>query len=84
MAVFHCNHGKGRTGTIICCFFLYTGAFKSPKEALHFYAERRFEHAEGYGVTQPAQIKYIEYFCETLNLIKYPKVLAIKSIVFKS
>lgn len=28
IAVFHCNHGKGRTGTIICCFFLFMGIFK--------------------------------------------------------
>lgn len=35
-------------------------------------------------MTQPAQIKYIEYFCETLNKIRYPKVVAIKSIIFKS
>lgn len=84
VAVFHCNHGKGRTGTIICCFFLFIGVFKEPKEALNFYAEKRFETAEGYGVTQPAQVKYIEYFFETLTKIKYPKVLALKSIIFKS
>lgn len=35
-------------------------------------------------MTQPAQIKYIEYFNETLNKIRYPKVVAIKSIIFKS
>jgi phosphatidylinositol-3,4,5-trisphosphate 3-phosphatase/dual-specificity protein phosphatase PTEN len=28
VAVFHCNHGKGRTGTIICCFLMYIGIFK--------------------------------------------------------
>ena len=28
---------------------------------MKFYASRRFA-AEGYGVTQPCQIKYIEYF----------------------
>ena len=28
ISVFHCNHGKGRTGTIICCFFLFLGSFK--------------------------------------------------------
>ena len=58
IAVFHCNHGKGRTGTIICCFFLYLGLFQEPADAMKFYASRRFA-AEGYGVTQPCQIKYI-------------------------
>jgi phosphatidylinositol-3,4,5-trisphosphate 3-phosphatase/dual-specificity protein phosphatase PTEN len=31
IAVFHCNHGKGRTGTIICCFFLFMGVFQDYK-----------------------------------------------------
>lgn len=27
ICVVHCNHGKGRTGTLICCFMLFTGYF---------------------------------------------------------
>ena len=27
VCVVHCNHGKGRTGTLICCFLLYSGFF---------------------------------------------------------
>lgn len=61
IAVFHCNHGKGRTGTIICCFFLFLGQFKETSDVMKFYAERRFA-SEGYGVTQPCQILYIKYF----------------------
>jgi phosphatidylinositol-3,4,5-trisphosphate 3-phosphatase and dual-specificity protein phosphatase PTEN len=38
IAVFHCNHGKGRTGTIICCFFLFLGLFKDSQEVMKFYA----------------------------------------------
>jgi phosphatidylinositol-3,4,5-trisphosphate 3-phosphatase/dual-specificity protein phosphatase PTEN len=34
VAVFHCNHGKGRTGTIICCFFLFMGIFNDYKEVM--------------------------------------------------
>ena len=40
--VVHCNHGKGRTGTIIVCLLLYCNFFDSPEEALEFYAKRRF------------------------------------------
>ena len=29
VSVVHCNHGKGRTGTLICCFLLYSGFFKT-------------------------------------------------------
>lgn len=58
VCVVHCNHGKGRTGTLICCFLLYTGYFIKAEDAMKFYEKQRFEK-EGYGVTQPCQIKYI-------------------------
>jgi phosphatidylinositol-3,4,5-trisphosphate 3-phosphatase and dual-specificity protein phosphatase PTEN len=61
IAVFHCNHGKGRTGTIICCFFLFMGVFKDSREVMHYYGKQRFRR-EDYGVTQPCQIQYINYF----------------------
>jgi phosphatidylinositol-3,4,5-trisphosphate 3-phosphatase/dual-specificity protein phosphatase PTEN len=83
IAVFHCNHGKGRTGTIICCFFLFMDQFHDYKDVMRFYAKRRFEK-DGYGVTQPCQIKYIEYFQNFLKNPKtYPQVLCIKKITFK-
>lgn len=66
VSVIHCNHGKGRTGTLICCFLLYSGYFTDADEAMAFYAKQRFEK-EGYGVTQPCQIKYIYYFNQILR-----------------
>ena len=30
----HCNHGKGRTGTKIIAFIMFTGFFNKFKEAL--------------------------------------------------
>lgn len=81
--MFHCNHGKGRTGTIICCFFLFMGVFANYEEVMKFYAEKRFEK-EGYGVTQPCQIQYIRYFQIYLNNPQlYPRVLYIKKITLK-
>lgn len=80
VAVIHCNHGKGRTGTLICCLLLYLGAFADYKEAMKFYARKRFE-VEGLGVTQPCQIKYIEYFSQLLKTKLFPRVLAIKKIL---
>jgi len=50
---------------------------------MKFYAKKRFEK-DGYGVTQPCQIKYIEYFQHYLTHPKiYPQVLHIKKITFK-
>ncbi len=39
----NCNHGKGRTGTIVCCFLLYCNMFKDAELTLDFYAKKRFE-----------------------------------------
>ena len=77
----HCNHGKGRTGTIICCFLLFCGGFTGPKDALTYYARKRFER-EGMGVTQPCQIRYIHYFHELMSGPKRsPSVVAITQLV---
>lgn len=71
----HCNHGKGRTGTIIVSLLLFVNFFNEAEEAMQFYAKHRF-HEEGYGVTQPCQIRYIQYFhtlllYKKINLIPY-------------
>ena len=60
MAV-HCNHGKGRTGTTIIAFLIYTGFFNKFTDALEFYNKRRFI-SKTYGVSQPCQKRYLEYF----------------------
>lgn len=57
----HCNHGKGRTGTSIISFLLFTGFFEKYDEALNFYNMRRFVSLT-YGVSQPCQKRYLSYF----------------------
>lgn len=47
--VVHCNAGKGRTGTAISCFLLYTGLVNSAEDAIRYYGIKRFKH--GVGVT---------------------------------
>ena len=49
----HCNAGKGRTGSTISCFLMYSGLSKNYFEALTFYGYKRFKN--GRGVTQPSQ-----------------------------
>ena len=56
----HCNGGKGRTGTLICCYMLYIGFADSAQNAMTYYGWKRFKN--GLGVTQPSQIRYIYYF----------------------
>jgi protein-tyrosine phosphatase len=57
----HCNHGKGRTGTTIIAFLMFTGFFEKFDEALTFYNKRRFISLT-YGVSQPCQKRYLGYF----------------------
>jgi phosphatidylinositol-3,4,5-trisphosphate 3-phosphatase/dual-specificity protein phosphatase PTEN len=33
----HCLAGKGRTGTVICCYLLYSGRFCSAEDVLLYY-----------------------------------------------
>ena len=43
IVVINCKAGKGRTGTVLCCFLLYSGVFDHPADALAYYAKKRFQ-----------------------------------------
>ncbi|GAM25775.1 hypothetical protein SAMD00019534_089500 [Acytostelium subglobosum LB1] len=60
VAVVHCKGGKGRTGTIICCYLYYCSHFDTMEQCLKHFAERRSTKHKG--VTQPSQQRYINYF----------------------
>jgi phosphatidylinositol-3,4,5-trisphosphate 3-phosphatase and dual-specificity protein phosphatase PTEN len=60
----NCKAGKGRTGTLICCYLLFCGRLQSTEDALKYYKAKRF--SRGGGVTQPSQIRYIYYFLDIL------------------
>ena len=50
--VVHCNAGKGRTGTSVSCFLIYTGLVDNFVDAMTYYGWQRF--SSGRGVTQPS------------------------------
>ena len=52
VGVVNCDAGKGRTGTFISWFLLYSRRFLVPGEALEYYKRRRF--LKGGGVTHPS------------------------------
>lgn len=55
-AVVHCKAGKGRTGSMICSYLIFSGLANDVEEASRMYAERRSEKLKG--VTVPSQIRH--------------------------
>lgn len=68
----HCLAGKGRTGTVIVSYLLYSGLFHDPDEAALFFALRRSNN--NWGVTGPSQQRYIRYFWEILRTKRAPNL----------
>lgn len=66
----HCLAGKGRTGTVIVSYLLFSGLFHDPDEAALFFALRRSNN--NWGVTGPSQQRYIRYFWEILRAKRAP------------
>lgn len=79
----NCKAGKGRTGTLICCYLIYCGKVNSVEDALKYYRVKRF--SKGGGVTQPSQVRYIHYFNEIFKgNIKSPLSVYLDKIELKT
>ena len=70
IVVVNCNAGKGRTGSLICSFLLYSGCFTIAQDAFDYYSLKRFK--KGHGLTHASQRRYVEYFFNILQSKKFP------------
>jgi phosphatidylinositol-3,4,5-trisphosphate 3-phosphatase/dual-specificity protein phosphatase PTEN len=83
VAAIHCKAGKGRTGLMVCAWLLFSKQEKTVDEALYFYGMMRTQ--DNKGVTIPSQVRYIQYFHESLTNgtpIVEPKLMLLNRIVF--
>ena len=77
--IVNCKAGKGRTGTLICCYFIFCGRIHDPSQALRYYKNKRF--TKGGGVTQPSQIRYVNYFADIFHRrVRSPMIYQLSSI----
>lgn len=73
----HCKGGKGRTGTLIAAYLMFTGLKRSATAALRHFAHLRTHPgaASFQGVQAPSQERYVRYFERLLGnkLLQIPQ-----------
>eukprot|EP01125_Pyxidicula_operculata_P010193 TRINITY_DN3359_c0_g1_i5.p1 TRINITY_DN3359_c0_g1~~TRINITY_DN3359_c0_g1_i5.p1 ORF type:complete len:1018 (+),score=221.86 TRINITY_DN3359_c0_g1_i5:161-3055(+) len=65
----HCKSGKGRTGTMIACYLLYSQNCITSSQALRLFDTKRC--VDRVGVTIPSQRRYVGYVEQLLKRMNY-------------
>lgn len=47
IVIVNCNAGKGRTGTSIACYLMFSGLAENAVDAITYYGWKRFKHGRG-------------------------------------
>lgn len=69
----HCKGGKGRTGTMICAYLMYSGVKVDADAALYHFARLRTKWGSKafQGVQAPSQDRYVRYFQKLLTIPRH-------------
>ncbi|ELR12175.1 C2 calcium/lipidbinding (CaLB) region-containing protein [Acanthamoeba castellanii str. Neff] len=76
------NHaGKGRTGTAIAAYLIYSGLFSTADKALRYFACKR--SITMWGVTNPSQVRSVQYFEQVYVKGRVPsaKALVLREVI---
>ena len=65
VVVIHCLAGKGRTGTVIAAYLVFSGLFSEADEGMNYYASKR--SINNWGVTGPSQRRAVNYLAEVIS-----------------
>lgn len=78
VAVVHCKGGKGRTGTMICAYMLYSELQSAADDAMGFFGKQRTaaSAAKFQGVESPSQGRYVRYFERLLREVPRTELFA--------
>lgn len=76
----HCLAGKGRTGTVIASYLLFSGQCRTAEEALAVFQVTRTQT----GVTMPSQRRYVKYVEEILPSWKVHRQIAAPKLLLHS
>ena len=84
VVIINCKGGKGRVGTVVCCYLLFIKKFIEIKDAIDYYSLKRLY--KGKGIDQPSQKRYIEYFYKIISRKKifFPLRIKLTSIELKN
>eukprot|EP01088_Endostelium_zonatum_P018142 TRINITY_DN570_c2_g1_i2.p1 TRINITY_DN570_c2_g1~~TRINITY_DN570_c2_g1_i2.p1 ORF type:complete len:790 (+),score=169.74 TRINITY_DN570_c2_g1_i2:23-2371(+) len=87
VAVLHCKAGKGRTGTAIASYLVYTGLFTEAKDAMEFFGGIR--STTNTGVEVGSQRRYVDYLARIVNgtasrdVVSKSNTLVLKQIILQ-